>query len=202
MPDTKRARAARSEKRKQRLAENKLAAKRERFCQEYLVDLNGSAAARRAGYAARSAGVEACELLKLPEIKERIEQLMAERTVRTQITQDRVLHELAIVGFSNVDHYRIGDVQALELDAEAPPAALRAVASVKHRTRTEGEGDDASVTREVEFRLWDKVGALTKLGQHLGLFKDRVEVTGKDGGPVKHEVTKQVWQFGDKVIEF
>jgi phage terminase small subunit len=199
MPSTKRARAQHAKKKRELEEAGKVALKHERFCQEYLVDLSASAAARRAGYSEKSAGAQGSRLLKDPKILERIEQLQLERAVRTQVTADRVLHELAVVGFSNVDHYQLGPAGGVVLAGEAPPVAMRAISSVKHRTRTT---EDDETIHEVEYRLWDKVGALAKLGDHLGLFKRRVEVTGKDGGPVKTEVVRQVWKFGDQEIEF
>lgn len=70
------------------------AAQRERFCLEILVDGNGAAAAERAGYAKRGAKQRAHELLQLPEIKARIEELRAEQAKRTEITADYVLTRL------------------------------------------------------------------------------------------------------------
>ena len=74
--------------------EKKLTPKQERFVEEYLVDLNASAAARRAGYSARSANRIGPELLGKTCICEAIEKAKAKRSARTGITQDDVVKEL------------------------------------------------------------------------------------------------------------
>ena len=82
----------------------------------------------------------------------------------------------------------------VELAPGVETARSRALASVKHRTRTGGHGDDSWTEHTVEYRLWDKVAALTKLGEHLGLWKqgpaDRggVEVVVEADGSV-HIIT-------------
>lgn len=73
--------------------------KQRRFCEEYLVDLNATQAAIRAGFRERTAYSIAQENLKKPEIASEIQRLMKERQERTQITQDRVLLELARIAF-------------------------------------------------------------------------------------------------------
>ena len=74
--------------------EKKLTPKQERFVEEYLVDLNASAAARRAGYSAKSANRIGPELLGKTCIREAIEKAKAKRVARTGITQDEVVKEL------------------------------------------------------------------------------------------------------------
>lgn len=91
------------------------------FVQEYLVDLNATQAAIRAGYSENTAYSIGNENLKKPEIAEKIRELMAEREERTNITQDKVLDELAEVGFAkkNTVHgirMKMSDkIKALEL---------------------------------------------------------------------------------------
>lgn len=70
------------------------AARQERFCQEYLIDLNGKAAAIRAGYSAKCADNTAYKLLNKPGIMARIRELLAMRSVRTGIDQDWVITRL------------------------------------------------------------------------------------------------------------
>ncbi|WP_310731021.1 terminase small subunit, partial [Burkholderia multivorans] len=77
----------------------KLSAKHQRFVDEYLIDLNATKAAERAGYSKRTAGQIGFELLKKPEIAEAISEAMKAREQRTGITQDRVLRELARIAF-------------------------------------------------------------------------------------------------------
>lgn len=72
-----------------------------RFIEEYLIDFNGAAAARRAGYQEKSASVTACRLLKDPEIKRVLQEKMAARAEKMQIRQDTVLQELKNVAFAD-----------------------------------------------------------------------------------------------------
>ena len=69
-----------------------LTAKRERFCREFLVDLNQTAAAKRAGY--RHPGVQGAQLMAAPEVRERVAELQAEVAERNDITIDGVCEEL------------------------------------------------------------------------------------------------------------
>ncbi len=75
--------------------------KHERFIEEYLIDFNGAAAARRAGYQETSAGVTACRLLKDPQIKRVLQEKMAARAEKMQLRQDTVLQELKNVAFAD-----------------------------------------------------------------------------------------------------
>lgn len=96
----------------------KLTARQERFCEEYLIDLNATQAAIRAGYSARTANRTASEYLLKPGVKEKIQELQQQRAKRTEITMDRVLAELANIGFSPIikGEIRASDkIKALEL---------------------------------------------------------------------------------------
>ena len=75
--------------------------KHERFIEEYLIDFNGAAAARRAGYEPKSASTTACRLLKEPEIKRILQEKMAVRAEKMQLRQDTVLQELKNVAFAD-----------------------------------------------------------------------------------------------------
>ena len=127
----------------------KLTKKNEVFCDEYLIDLNATQAAIRAGYSVESAGSIGSELLKKPEIRARIDRAMAERSKRTGINADRVLLELGKIAFVN------------------------AIDSVKVKVIPGEDGD--GVEREV--RLADKLKALELCGKHLGMFKDSPDST-------------------------
>lgn len=156
-----------------------------RFCEEYLEDLDGAAAARRAGYAVGRAKQTACSLLKKPAVQALIAAGKAARSQRTQVTADRVLEELALVAFSNIDHYEVdAETGRVTLAEGAPRAAKRAISSVKYRVITTKAG---VTTRETELRLWSKDTAIGNAMKHLGLLRDKLEVTGRDGGPLQFE---------------
>lgn len=139
--------------------------KQKRFAEEYLVDLNATQAAIRAGYAEKTADVQGPRLLGNVRVQEEIQRAMAERSARTEITQDRVLQELAAIGFSRTtDFVKItqdGYVKLIPTDGLSDEQQ-RAVASIK-------EGKYG-----VERRLHDKLGALQLIGRHIGMF------TGKE----------------------
>jgi phage terminase small subunit len=152
----------------------------ERFALEFIQDLNASAAYRRIKPQVKetTARNEGAKLLAKPCVQARIRQLKAEQFERLQITADRVLQELAITAFSDVRDYQVGESGRLELAPGAHPLASRALASVKHKTRTMSKGDVEIITHEVEYRLWPKVDALKALGEHLKLFRKDGELAG------------------------
>lgn len=144
----------------------KLTPKQERFVEEYLIDLNATQAAIRAGYSPRTAKEIGAENLTKPNIRARIDQAIAERSRRTGITQDRVLRELARIAFVNpADVINLNDA-AVQAGASADDTA--AIASVKVRRFPTANGEGV----EREIRLADKLRALELLGKHLGMFKD------------------------------
>ena len=155
----------------------KLPEKQERFCQEYLVDLNGTQAAIRAGYSPLSANQQASDLLAKPNIRARIDELMAARSMRTEITADVVIRELARVALVNpLDVISASDATVRD-DASVDQTA--AIQSVKVKIV---DGDISSIEREV--KLHDKVRALELLGKHLGMYTDKKELSGPGGGAV------------------
>jgi phage terminase small subunit len=141
--------------------------KRERFVTEYLVDLNATQAAIRAGYSEASARQIASDLLSKHDIQEAVAKAMADREARTQITQDKVLRELAALGMSDIRHYSFGDDGTVTLAIDAPDHAMRAVSSIKRKVRVD---EDGNTTIDTELRLWDKPATLRMIGQHLGMF--------------------------------
>lgn len=87
-----------------------------RFCEEYLIDLNATQAAIRAGYSEKTANRIASELLSKLDIQEKITELKAERAKRTEMTQDSVIQELAAVTRAEIKGVRAVDkLKALEL---------------------------------------------------------------------------------------
>lgn len=151
----------------------KLTPKQQLFVDEYLVDLNATQAAIRAGYSVKNAGKIGSELLQKTRIKAAIDKAMAERSRRTGITQDRVLRELAKVAFVNATDVINMDDATLKGDANREDTA--AIASVKVKTIPGEEGD--IVEREV--KMCDKLKALELIGKHLGMFTDKVNVNAE-----------------------
>lgn len=157
------------------------------FIREYLQCSDATEAARRAGYARKSAGSMACTLLKKPVVQDAIRKAQEKLQQRAEISQERVLRELGLLAFSDVTHYTTDAQGNLKLVPGAPEGAQRAVSSVKRKIRTYGEGEKAVTEVDVEIRLWNKPEPLKLAGRHVGVrgCMDRVEVTGPGGGPVR-----------------
>lgn len=147
-------------------------AKQERFVEEYLIDLNATQAAIRAGYSPRSATVHGTRLMKNANVQSAIDKGIAERSRRTGINQDRVIRELAKVAFLNpVD---VIDMDTATVQGEANRDDTACIASVKVKTIP---GEDGDIT-EREVKTYDKLKALELLGKHLGMFTDKLKVEG------------------------
>lgn len=140
--------------------------KQQRFVEEYLIDLNATQAAIRAGYKPDNAQQMGSENLSKPVISAAIAKAMAERSKRTGINQDRVLHELARIGFAKITD--IIDPDTAKILPEASEDDLACIQSIKIKPGEFGT--------EREVKLYDKKAALIELGKHLGLFKDRLEL--------------------------
>ena len=166
---------------------SKLNSKQEQFVREYLIDLNATQAAIRAGYSEKTARSQGQRLLTHVDIAEAIAKAQEERAKRTEITADRVLKELGKIGFSNMQDYirttsdgdPYIDLSALTHDQAA------AISEVTTEDFTDGRGDDARDVRRVKIKLSDKRAALVDIGKHLGMFVVRKEITGKDGGAIE-----------------
>ena len=149
----------------------KLTAKQQRFCDEYLIDLNATQAAIRAGYKkSEYTDTNANKLLENTRIKEAIDKAMAERSKRTGINQDRVLLELAKMAFVNIDD--VVDVNTGAVKKKASRDDLACIQSIKYK-RTDGV---SGTTVEREVKIADKKANLELLGRHLGMFKDKLEM--------------------------
>lgn len=143
--------------------------KQKRFIEEYLIDLNATQAAIRAGYSPATAKDIGCENLAKPNISTRIAQEMAERSKRTGVNADRVIQELAKIAFINAAD--VIDSKTATIKSDASPDDTAAIQSVKVKTF----GEDGL---EREIKMADKIKALELLGKHLGMFKDKIEVSG------------------------
>ena len=161
----------------------KLTAKQERFVAEYLVDLNATQAAIRAGYSPRTAKQMGTENLAKPVLAAAIQKAMAERGKRTEIEADDVIRELAKIGFANMlDYITIGKDGDPYVDlSKLTREQAAAIGEVTVEDFTDGRGEGARDVRRVKFKLADKRGALVDLGRHFGLFTDKAVVDVNHG---------------------
>lgn len=148
----------------------KLNAKQQRFVEEYLIDLNATQAAIRAGYSVDSARDIGCENLTKPNIQEAIAKAMAERSKRTGVNQDRVVLELARIAFANARN--IINTEDGSVKDDATEDDLACIQSVKVKTMS----GDKGYSEEREVKLYSKTDALEKLGRHLGMWKDKIDL--------------------------
>lgn len=152
--------------------------KHELFAQEVAKGASASAAFVTAGYAKNDSN--AARLNGNERVRARIVELMEEGAAKAGVTVQRVIEELAKIGFANMaDYMRAGadgdpylDFSQLSRDQAA------ALAEVTVEDFKDGRGEDARDVRRVKFKLVDKLGALEKLGKHLGMFTDKVEHSG------------------------
>lgn len=140
----------------------KLTEKQQRFVDEYLIDLNATQAAIRAGYSVKTADAIGCENLTKPNIQQAIAEHMAERSRRTGVNQDRVVLELAKIAFVRMTDV-VDSNGRIKQDASADD--LSCIESIKYKESDNEFG--GSVEREVKFA--SKLKALELLGKHLGM---------------------------------
>lgn len=150
-----------------------LSDQQERFCHEYIIDLNATQAATRAGYAKRSAGQHAFKLLKNDQVQKLIQQLQAERAVRTDTEADKVIQEIKLIAFSQIGDYLTFSKSGVILKASEtiPIEKQRAIAYVQEVTTEKGG--------RLAFKLHSKTTALDLLCRHLGLLEPDTNITIK-----------------------
>ncbi len=157
-----------------KMTKKPLTPKQEVFVREYLIDLNATKAAERAGYSKRTAYSQSHDLLKKPEIQAAIAGRMCDRAARLDLSADAALDGLGIIGFSDLRQY-YDDDGTLKPVAEWSERMAAAIASMDILKRIPNNGKEGS-EEVVKIRFWDKLRALELLGKHLGHFTNKVEV--------------------------
>jgi len=140
-----------------------LTAKQAAFVKEYLVDLNGTQAAIRAGFSEKTARIKASQLMDLPHVAEAIEAEMAKREQRTEITQDYVL---------------LGLKEVAERCLQRAPVMAGELQERDEEGRHVWQFNPAGANKAFEL-----------MGKHLGMFKDKVEHSGPNGGAIPQSLT-------------
>lgn len=145
----------------------KLTDRQRRFVSEYLIDLNATQAAIRAGYSQKTAYSAGQRMLKKVEIQTTLQEEIQKRSIRTNITQDMVLKEYARIAFFDPrklfdDEGNPKDVSALDDDTAAALAGLDVVKEI------DPESGVTSFTKK--YKITNKLGALDSLAKHLGMF--------------------------------
>lgn len=168
--------------------------KQRKFCDEYLIDLNATQAAIRAGYSPKTAEQTASRLLRNVKVQEYIAKRQKELSRSTEVTQERVIKELALIAFSNNADYahvvekkmkaEVDGMLVDILDEDGKPATYRTVEPVLTEELTEEQKRALAVIKKgrdgLEVKSCDKVKALELLGKHLGIFTDKIEANVND----------------------
>ena len=154
--------------------------KQQRFAEEYLIDSNATQAAIRAGYSAKTAYSQGQRLLKNVEVEAAIQKAQDARAKRTEVTIDRVLTELALIGFADMGTYlklKNGRVERRDW-SDLPEGATKVIQEITQEEHTGGRGHDVGETRRTKFRLYSKLDALEKIARHLGMFTEKLKIEG------------------------
>lgn len=162
-----------------------LSPKQAAFVAEYLVDLNATQAAIRAGYSPKSAESQGARLLSNAKVREAVDAAKTKRANRVEVTQDEVLRELLRIARTDIGD-AFDDKGRFREFKDMPVDLRRAISSVETLEEFTGSGADrvqSGQTRKVKF--WDKVKALELLGKHLKLWTEKLEHAGPDGGPLQ-----------------
>jgi len=177
----------------------KLTPRQKRFVQEYLVDLNATQAAIRAGYSQKGAETRGSELLRNRKVAAAVRVAKEKREERTEVTADKIVRELAQIAFNDMANYLTIDEDGVpRLDfSRMPEGATKDIQELTQDIHVEGRGDEAEPVKRTRFKLYSRLDALKKLLDHVAPPRASMELTGKDGGPLtfaewfKHESEKQ-----------
>lgn len=161
-----------------------MTAKQKKFCEEYLIDLNATQAAIRAGYSPATAYSIGNENLNKPEVRARIDKAIAEQSKRTGANADRVVRELSKVAFANAKD--VIDFGSATIKSVASDDDTAAIASVKVKTIPTADGEGV----EREIKMADKLKALELLGKRFGMFTDNVNLSGEGVVQIVDDINK------------
>ena len=163
-----------------------LTPKQQAFINEYMIDLNSTASAIRAGYSARNADKIGPELLGKTRVREAIQQAMDARSKRTGITADKVLNEIASIAYDDISNY---------LDFESGDLGEIKVKIKDSKTIDTKNISEISIGKDgqFKFKLYCRDTALTQLGKHLKLFTEKIEETSDQTITIKLEGQAEEW---------
>lgn len=158
--------------------QNELTPQQERFCHEYIVDLNGTQAAIRASYSVDTARQQGSRLLSNANVQELVYKLNQERIKDVKIDANFVLGELHKIASSSVKDM-LNDDGTFKNISEIPDHVAKTIQNIDIEERVERDrdtGEEIAVVKVVKVKLWNKDKSLENLGKHLKLFTDKMEV--------------------------
>ena len=161
-----------------------LNAQQKRFVEEYLVDYDGSAAYRRAGYEPsndNACSAAASRLLRQVTVQDAINESLKAQTDKARLTVERIVREIAFIATADIasafdDEGRLLPVQQI------PEPVRRAISSY--------EEEETLTGMKRKIRFWDKGKALDQAGKYLGMFLERI--SNPDGTPLAQPILRVV----------
>jgi len=187
-----------------------LTEKQKLFADEYLIDLNATRAYKEVYKSCKkdeTAAAASARLLRNVKVETYIQERMKERSKRTEISQDNVLKELAAIAFAKASDYaRVIEKQAVYTTDEGIPIPLNddkgnpllindvelTLTDKLNETQLKALSGIKRGKFGIEVAQCDKVKALELLGRHLGMFKDKVEVSGSVNNPYEGLTTEEL----------
>lgn len=157
-----------------------LSDKQIRFCEEYLIDLNATQAAVRAGYSKKTANRIGSENLSKPDIQDYIQKKQQELKKKLSVSQEMVVEQFRKLAFSDIRKFYKED-GSLKKIHELDDDSAAALAGVEVDELWEGFGEDrkqVGVTKKI--KRWDPNKALESLARHLGMFKDSITLNADE----------------------
>jgi len=175
--------------------------KQSRFVSEYLIDLNATQAAIRAGYSKKTAQIIGSENLSKPLVAEAISAAQAALAEKADIRKDAIVAELARIAFTDIRKaVRWGRSPVDETSKNADPNAI-GIYPVSLIPSEEVDDDTAAAISEVSLtqtgvriKMHDKKAALVDLAKMLGYVAERHEHTGPNGRPLDMTITYRKWE--------
>jgi phage terminase small subunit len=155
--------------------------KQRMFCHEYMVDMNATQAAARAGYSKKTANQIGARLLAHVGVQDYLQSLQIERGTRLNLKADDVLLELLRLAKTDLRKAYGPDGNLLPVH-EIPEDIARAISGIEIEKVFDYEGGHKVQTGTVQkVKFWDKVKSLELLGKHLKLWVEQIEITGLEG---------------------
>ncbi len=168
---------------KKTVKERKLTRLQDRFCKEYVIDLNGARAYREVYKCSdKAAESGASRMLRIAKVKARIRELRKGLEKKTGISAERVINEYAKVAFANVKSILSKDNEIKDI-SQLPDEIAAAVESIQSDIRHDS-GDSEGYTEKVKVKFYSKLIALGDLGRHLGIF----EKDNEQGKPIAPQI--------------
>lgn len=152
-----------------------LSDKQKMFCEEYLIDLNATQAAKRARYSEKTAGRIAGQLLKKLEIQEYISYLKSMVSKKLELTHEMITKEFMKIAFSSISHLHNTWIEKKDFEdlKNSNPDILDCIQEIDTKVQYINKGEDKTPIQVeyVKLKLYSKTDALKELGKHTGYFE-------------------------------